>query len=120
MAGVILTYYLKIVINNFADDINLESHVRFFQLHSYNSCYSMGRQRSRSCDVCGKTMRSDHLTRHMRCHEKKPYSNQNWRNKPSNRWFYSLMSQWGTKFDVTQFYIINVSHFGVQITHFGV
>ena len=34
----------------------------------------MGRHLQKTCDVCCKTMRSDHVKRHMRLHEKKPYS----------------------------------------------
>ena len=34
----------------------------------------MGRQRPRTCYVCYKTMRGDNLKRHMKQHEKKPYS----------------------------------------------
>ena len=34
----------------------------------------MGRHLQKTCGICLKTMRSDHLTRHMRHHEKKPYS----------------------------------------------
>ena len=34
----------------------------------------MGRNLEKTCDVCCKTMRNDNLKRHMKCHEKKPYS----------------------------------------------
>ena len=34
----------------------------------------MARHLEKTCDVCCKTMRGDHLKRHMKRHEKKPYS----------------------------------------------
>ena len=34
----------------------------------------MGRHLEKTCDVCGKRMRGDHLVRHMKTHEKKPNS----------------------------------------------
>ena len=34
----------------------------------------MGRHLQKTCDVCCKTMRSDHLKGHMKRHENKPYS----------------------------------------------
>ena len=34
----------------------------------------MGRHLEKTCDLCFKRMRSDHLVRHMKTHEKKPNS----------------------------------------------
>ena len=34
----------------------------------------MGRNMQKTCPICLKTMRGDNLKRHMRRHEKKPYS----------------------------------------------
>ena len=34
----------------------------------------MGRNLDKICDVCFKTMRADNLKRHMKRHEKEPYS----------------------------------------------
>ena len=34
----------------------------------------MARHLEKTCDVCCKTMRGDHLKRHMKRHEKNPYS----------------------------------------------
>ena len=34
----------------------------------------MGRHLQKTCGICLKTMRGDTLTRHMKHHEKKPYS----------------------------------------------
>ena len=34
----------------------------------------MGRHLEKTCDLCFKRMRSDHLKRHMKTHEKKPNS----------------------------------------------
>ena len=42
---------------------------------AYRFCYyKMGRHLQVTCRICLKTMRSDHLKRHMKQHEKKPYS----------------------------------------------